>query len=336
VPDLSWHIAGATAEAGARVQATIEVGTLSDGSPIQIPVVLLNGGEPGPTLYVGAGVHGDEITSTATAAHFTVEVDPSRLRGRVICVPVQSPLAFRAHHRLAIQMLFKSPMDQFGTDPFQHFPGDREGNYGQRVAWHLYQLMSTADAAVDMHTPTTGGRYVPFVFLPPPTTPPDVYQKTVDMARAFSPDFILKAQSGVYVGEGTGHRTAAEAGIPAFGFEVGEGGHLQLDGIRRGVDGLLNVLKHLGMIDGPPQVLGPCRELSSMTAVRATSGGLWELDAPLGIEVKGGDRLGVVRDIWGTVVQEVIAPHDGPFMRATTFGSVSSGDRLIQIGVEVG
>jgi hypothetical protein len=101
------------------------------------------------------------------------------------------------------------------------------------------------------------------------------------------------------------------------------------------VAGLLNVLKHLGMLEGGAQVLGPCRVLSSMTAVRATHGGLWELDAVLGSECQKGDVLGVVRDIWGQVVQEVTAPHAGPFMRATTFGSVATGDRLIQIGVEV-
>jgi predicted deacylase len=336
VSDAGWEILGTRVRQGTRVKTSIEVGTLSDSSAVHIPVVLINGARRGPTAYIGAGVHGDEISSTATAAHLMNELDPAAVRGRVICVPVQSPLAFRAHHRLAIQMLFKSPMDQFGTDPFQHFPGDAEGNYGQRVARHLFDLISTADAMVDMHTPTTGGRYVPFVFLPPPTIAPDVYQKSIDMAEAFSPDFILKTDAGVYVGEGTGHRTAAQDGIPAFGFEVGEGGHLQLDGVRRGVAGLRNVLRHLGILEGTPEVLGPCRVVSSMTAVRATHGGLWELEADLGVEVEGGDRLGVVRDIWGDVVQEVTAPHAGPFMRATTFGSVASGDRLIQIGVEAG
>lgn len=334
--EVSWEFLGVTVKPGTRITTTIDAGSLSDGSPILIPVILANGIAPGPTVYIGAGVHGDEITSTSTAGHFMLEVDPAQLHGRVICVPVQSPLAFRAHHRLAIQLLFRSPMDQFGTDPFQHFPGDAEGNYGQRIARHLFDMMSTADAAVDMHTPTTGGRYVPFVFLPPPTVAEDVYQKSMDIANAFCPDFILKTDSGVYVGEGTGHRTAAEFGIPAFGFEVGEGGRLQLDGVRRGVRGLINVLKYFQMLEGSLQELGPRRVVTSMTPVRATHGGLWELDATLGIDVAHGDLLGVVRDIWGDVVQEVTAPHAGPFMRSTTFGSVASGDRLIQIGVEAG
>jgi predicted deacylase len=335
MPGTVWRVGGTTVLPGTRVNTSVEVGSLGDGSAVTIPVILACGAENGPTVYIGAGVHGDEVTSTATATHAMLEIDPARLRGRVICVPVQSPLAFRAHHRLAMELLIRSPMDQFATDPFMHFPGDGDGNYGQRVARRLFDLMSTADAAFDLHTPTTGGRYVPFVFLPPPTVERGVYERCIAMARAFSPDFVLKADSGVYVGEGTGHVAAARAGIPAFGFEVGEGGHLEQDGVRRGVAGLVNGLRHLGLLEGEPEQLGPCRFVESMTAVRAARGGLWELEASLGVDVEEGECLGVVRDVLGEVVQEVRAPHAGPLMRITTFGAVGSTERLVQIGVEI-
>jgi predicted deacylase len=334
--DTAWKINGLAVAAGTRANTSIEVGTMSDGSPVEILVTLIRGAEDGPTVYIGGGVHGDEITSTATVIDVARKLEPTRLRGRVICVPAQSPLAFRAHHRLAMQLLGRSPMDQFATDPFMHFPGDLTGNYGQVVAGHLYELMKTANAVLDLHTPTTGGRYVPFIFLPPPTVPADAYQRSIELAKAVSPDFILKTDSGVYVGDGTAHVACARAGIPGFGFEVGEGGHLQLDGVRRGAAGLQNALRHLGILEGDPEVLGPCRIISSMTPVRAVRGGIWELEAALGVDVEEGERMGTVRNLWGDVVQEVRAPISGPFMRSTTFGSVASGERLVQVGVEAG
>ncbi len=330
----TWEINGVSVEPGSIERTAIPVGTMSDGSPVEIQVILIRGVEDGPTAYIGAGVHGDEVTSTATVVHLLRDLDPTRLRGRVIAVPVQSPLAFRAHHRLAIQLLARSPMDQFATDPFMHFPGDSTGNYGQVVAAKLFALISSSDALFDLHTPTTGGRYVPFIFLPPPSVPRDVYERAIALANAFSPDFILKTDAGVYVGESTAHVAAARAGIPGFGWEVGEGGHLQLDGVKRGAAGLRNGLMHLGMLEGSPNQLGPARVITSMTPVRAEHGGIWELEAPLGIDVEKGDCLGLVRNLWGDVLQEVRAPHAGPFMRSTTFGSVSSSERLIQIGVE--
>ena len=334
-PPAIWKINDVEVDPGTKVRTRIEIGTMSDGSPIAIPVLLVRGAEDGPTAYIGGGVHGDEINSTASVARLSAQLDPTRLRGRVICVPVQNPLAFRAHHRLAMQLLFRSPMDQFPTDPFTHFPGALDGNYGQVVAARLFALMRTAGALFDLHTPTTGGRYTPFVFLPPPTVSQDVYERSIALARAFSPDFILKTDSGVYVGEGAAHVAASRAGIPSFGFEVGEGGHLQQEGVERGVAGLVNALKFLGILEGDPVDLGPCRVVSSMTAVRAQRGGIWELQARLGTDVDVGDRLGVIRDLYDEVVQEVRAPHAGPFMRATTFGSVASGERLAQIGVEI-
>ncbi|MEA2245472.1 MAG: uncharacterized protein QOH46_1 [Solirubrobacteraceae bacterium] len=306
---------------------------LTDGTPVTLPVVVINGASEGPTMYVGGGVHGDEVGAIAIVQRVIQEIDASELSGRVVCVPVQNPLAFQMHHRLSLQLVQVSPMDQFPGDPWLQFPGVADGNGTQAIAAKLWELMTGADVVVDVHTPTTGGRYVPFIFVPPARVG-DGAARSLELAKAFRPDFILNATEGVYVQDGTPHVELAKRGIPAFGFEVGEGGRVEEECVARGWEGVRNLMRHLGMLPGEHQAEPAPRIVSSMTAVRTQRGGLWSCDVPLGREMSAGDAIGTVTAPWGELVDELTSPHAGPLMRLTTFASVAGSDRIAQIGIE--
>lgn len=330
----AFRVAGLEAEAGTKSVGTVTALELVDGSTVDYPVALIAGAKSGPSVYVGAAIHGDEVNGVEIAHEVIRQIDPAQLMGNVVCVPMQNPLALRMQHRLPLQLLIKSPMDQFPGDPWMCFPGNRDGNSSEAMAAVLFDMMRTADAVIDIHTPTTGGKYVPFIFLPHPRAG-GVRDKAMDLAKAFSPDFILAAESGVYVMDGSLHVTVAEHGIPAFGVELGEGGRIEQACIDRGVSGVLNVLRHLGMLSSPIESSGPPRVIASMTAMRAKRGGMLHMHASLGAEVKEGELLASITDRFGDVVEEIKAVHSGPFMRTTTFATVSSGERVAQIGVEV-
>jgi predicted deacylase len=313
----------------------LRVMELADGAPVTLAVVVINGAGEGPTMYLGGGVHGDEVGATAIVQRAIREIEPADLSGRVVCVPVQNPLAFQMHHRLSLQLIGASPMDQFPGDPWLQFPGDADGNGTQAIAGRLWGLMTAADVVVDVHTPTTGGRYVPFIFVPPARVGEGA-ARSLELARAFRPDFILNATSGVYVQDGTPHVELARRGIPAFGFEVGEGGRVEEACVSRGWQGIANLLRHLEMLPGAPDSEPEPRVVTSMTAVRTDRGGLLSSQGRLGAELRTGDPIGVVTTPWGECVAELTSPHDGPLMRTTTFASVAGSDRIAQIGVEDG
>jgi predicted deacylase len=308
---------------------------LPDGSGVELTVVEFSGRESGPRVYVGGGVHGDEVGAVAIVQRLIQRLDSSQLRGTVVCVPVQNALAFQMHHRLALQHVGRSPMDQFPGDPWLTFPGDPSGNGGAVVAAQLFEWMTEADAVIDVHTPTTGGRYVPFIFVPPVRVG-ETSRESLRLARVFGPDFILDTTEGIYVSDGTPHVELARRGVPAFGFEIGEGGRVVDSETERGVEGVLNVLVELGMLE---PVEAPAREprvVSSMTALRAHRGGMLSWAVDLGAEVREGELLAQITDLAGDVVEEIVATHAGPLMRITTFGAVAATDRIAQIGVEVG
>jgi predicted deacylase len=320
-------------EPGTRCLNRIPLIELADGTSVTLPVMVINGAGDGPTVYVGGGVHGDEVGATAIVTRVIREVDPGRLNGRLVCVPVQNPLAFQVHHRLSLQLVQKSPMDQFPGDPWLDFPGNRDGNGAQSIAGVLFDLMSAADAVVDIHTPTTGGRYVPFIFVPPERVG-EGHEGSLELARAFRPDFILNTTAGVYVEDGRPHVELARRGIPAFGFEVGEGSRAEEPDVARGWRGVRSLLQHLEMLGGERDVQPEPRVVSSMTPIRATRGGLLAPAVELGAEVDAGDLIATITAPTGDVVEEIVSPHAGPLMRLTTFAAVAGSDRIAQIGVD--
>lgn len=305
---------------------------VSDGTSVTIPVVVVRGASPGVAVYLGAAIHGDEIGGVHVVHEVLARLDPSRVNGTLVAVPVQNALAFQQQHRLPLGLLTKSPMDQFPGDPWMSFGDQDNGNSASLVARRLSSLIGLCDAAIDLHTPTTGGRYVQFAFLPPETAGP-AYVDARKLAEAFAPDVILAETQGVYVLHGTLHVTATQRGIPSFGVEFGEGGRYDPTGVAATADGVLRAMASLGMGVIAPEAPGVPLVIKRMTAVRSTRGGLLRTQAELGTELVRGQPIATIQDVHGTVVETITAPHDGRFMRTTTFQVVNEGERVVQVGL---
>ncbi len=72
---------------------------MSDGSTLEFPLIEITGAKPGPALYLGGAIHGDEVNGVRIIGRIAQEIDPSRLRGRLFAVPIQNPLAFKTRSR---------------------------------------------------------------------------------------------------------------------------------------------------------------------------------------------------------------------------------------------
>ena len=331
--DKKLEIPGIRLVRGERAQTRMRVLELADGSPVELPVVALRGAKPGPVFYLGAAFHGDEINGVELVNRLARSLDLRALKGTIVAVPVQNPLAFRVQHRYFVGHLIKSPLDQSPADPWVSFPGDADGNMAALIAHALFaNLMGGADYLVDVHTPTTGGRYAPFAFLPPPSLGA-VAAEAEEMAKAFGADFILATEQGIYVHEQSPHVVMAKRGAVAMGIELGEGGRVEGEVTKRGLDGLMNLLRRIGMLEDGAAKLGRRMVISSMTIVRAHRGGLLERKVELNEEVAKGQLLATVSDVFGEIVERIAAPHAAPVVRITTFPVVSAGERVVQLGV---
>ncbi|HSR10016.1 MAG TPA: succinylglutamate desuccinylase/aspartoacylase family protein, partial [Thermodesulfobacteriota bacterium] len=153
-------IGSASAEIGDKAQGFIKVGELSGPSEIVIPVLILNGKEDGPVLWINGGVHGDEVNVVMVSRRLAAGLNPGQLKGAVVFTPVCNPLATQWRHKL-------NPYDYLDLD--QQFPGDPNGLISQRLAHHLFQeIKAKANYLINFHTAAT-----------PYTAPPYTVYKVV-------------------------------------------------------------------------------------------------------------------------------------------------------------
>lgn len=331
--DDKLEVEGVQLVRGTTATRRIRALELADGSWVELPLMVLRGHRPGPVFYLGAAFHGDEVNGVEIVTRFARTVDVDALRGTILIVPVQNPLAFQVQHRYFVGHMLKSPLDQSPADPWVSFPGDANGNIASLIAHTLFsQLMRQADYLIDIHTPTTGGRYAPFAFLPPGSVG-GVVSECESLAKAFGADFVLAADRGVYVCPESPHVAMARRGAIAMGIEVGEGSRVETEVTERGLKGLNNVFRHVGMMDESKQSFGRQMVISSMTVVRAHRGGLLQRRVNLNDEVKQGQVLATITNTFGQLVEEICAPHEGPVVRVATFPLVSAGERIVQLGV---
>jgi predicted deacylase len=328
--DLS--VAGVSVAPGRSLRTSLPLVEMPDGTTVSLPLVLVNGAQPGTRLYLGAAIHGDEVNGVEILARAMAHVNPAHLAGSIVCVPVQNPLAFHNDHRLPIGHYLKSPLDQSPADPWSIFPGNAEGNFAERLAATLHSLVTSCEYAIDCHTPTRGGRYPPIAILPSMRLG-EAARRACDFAVAFGAGYIMKTESGFYIRDGILCVEATKAGVPAFTFEIGEGGRVEPDMIADGVRCVLNAMRYLEMIPG---AVVPPREdvrMKEFVGVRATRGGILHTEAQLGVRVKRGDILARTVSIHGDEVEKFSAPVDGVFIRSTTLSTVTTGERVITVGV---
>jgi uncharacterized protein len=325
-------IGGAAVAPGSRVRLQLPLVELADGAKVNLPVVVINGAHPGPRLYLGAAIHGDEVNGVAILSEALASLDPRTLAGGIICVPVQHPLAFYADHRIPISQFMKSPLDQAPIDAWTCFPGDPQGNLAQIVAATLFSLIRQCSCVIDIHTPTRGGRYVPIAILPSAAIGASAETATW-LAEQVATGYIMKTNVGMYVSPGILCVEATRAGVPGFTFEIGEGGQLERAMIDEGARCIRNALIGLGMIGGERRLPETSFIMREFLGIRAKRGGLLHTLVPLGREVRRGESLARIVDIYGDVVETILAPEPGVFVRATTLSTVSTGERVATLGL---
>src|SRR5262249_21307307 len=216
------RVGAITADRGEVAKGLLHVGELADGcSPIQVPVILLNGAQDGPLAYLHAGSNGQETISAIETMRRLVRetLDARHVRGAVIIVPAANLLAHQAASRIAPHYGVREG-GAFGGDLHRLWPGDPAGSLSQRVAHAIWTtIVSQADVVVDYHTTTSPG--LPFTLLyqeSEASRPPgydELWRRTVELASAFGLTVVRGLPSPT-----TLSGASMAAGRPAFMVEI--------------------------------------------------------------------------------------------------------------------
>jgi len=88
VPDPKPFRYDAEVEPGEKRRIRYEIGETYLGDPIEIPVTIINGEAGGPTLFLSAGIHGDELNGVKVVQEVADRYSPGDLHGTLVCLRV--------------------------------------------------------------------------------------------------------------------------------------------------------------------------------------------------------------------------------------------------------
>jgi uncharacterized protein len=295
-------------------QQQLQVG----GFKVDLPIFLINGNTEGRTLAITAGMHGCEYAGIAAALQLGHRLQPARLCGRIILLPLVNVPAF--YQRIP----YVCPLD--GRNISRLFPGKADGSASEQIAFWLWEnVIRRVDYFVDLHGGDLCEALTPYVNCHHSDSSP-VNDKCLELAKAYGLPFVKKTSRKT-----TAYGFAAEAGIPSFLAEAGGQGTCSPEAVALHADGLDRLLRHLGMIDGPPCEPRPVQLLSRSVGLRCEHDGFYYPKVAVGERVREGQDLGAVLDFRGNVLQSLIAPTDGVVLVLISSLAVSNGGPLLSI-----
>ncbi|MEQ8370021.1 MAG: succinylglutamate desuccinylase/aspartoacylase family protein [Alphaproteobacteria bacterium] len=297
---------------GQRAEYALSAYIGGDGAPLTVPVQVIAGHGPSPVTLLIAGVHGDEPEGPRALHHLWRTLDPARVRGRLVLVPVAHPPAFLANQRL-------SPLD--GKDMNRSFPGDPAGSPTQRIAhalWH--QVVSQAQFVFSMHSWSRHGETLPYVEVPGAGAPTAATCWSMADGAGFARVRLVDWPAGLLV------KCANGAGIPAIEAEIGGGGVSQAGFQTLYRARLAGLLHHLEMIAAaPPPREGPAAAFTARH-IPAPAGGLLDCAVELGDPVSAGQTLATLRQPNGAPITTITAPLAGTVAVRWRWATVQPGD----------
>ena len=284
-------------------------------------VHVFRGKKNGPRLLVSAGVHGDEINGVEIARRLRASKSVTRLTGDLIIVPIVNIPAFIARSRYLPDR----------RDLNRLFPGSAVGSHGSRCA-HIFmtEVASKCTHIIDLHTASNNRTNLP--------------QLRIDFdlpgnrnfAGAFKAPVVINSTSP----QGSLREALTRLGKHAAVYEAGAEMTLDMPAVRFGQRGIINVMRHLGMLKPSRSKSSKATTKKTRTAfceksswLRAPTGGIFRAQVPLGRAVSPEVAVGVVADPFSNQETPVFPDNEGIIIGRTNAPLVDEGDALFHIAI---
>ncbi|MEM7611134.1 MAG: succinylglutamate desuccinylase/aspartoacylase family protein [Pseudomonadota bacterium] len=298
---------------GQRRSVELPVTDLYTHTGMSMPVEVINGRLDGPTLFVCAAIHGDEINGVEIVRRLLASKSLSRLRGTLIAIPIVNVLGFLNLSRYLPDR----------RDLNRSFPGSQRGSAASRLAYiFCEQIVRQADFGIDLHTAAVHRANLPQIRaqLNNPVTR--------ELADAFAAPVIVDASQR----EGSLRSFAISRDMPLLVYEAGEALRFDEMSIRAGVRGVLRVMRKIGMLPGkPPAPFGDPVIARDSAWVRAPQSGIVVYRAKLGARVKKDEVVATLSDPFGNNLYDVSSPHHGIVIGSAQLPLAHEGDALCHI-----
>ncbi len=318
-------VGGVTSSPGELKSGFITVPAGSDGPEIRIPITIVNGKKKGPVLALTAGIPGYEYPPILALQKLRRQLDPEKMSGSVIMIHVVNMPSFLK------RTIYYNPHDWKNQN--RVFPGKIDGSMTERIAYQITnEVLKQCDFHLDLHCGDGNEDLMTYLYYTE-TGNPKLDKKTLDLAKNFGFKVIIHVTARP---EGEPASMCARAslfmGKPALTVECGKLGRTNEEDITAILNGCSNILKHLNMIEGQPELLFDPVWIRKTTYIRSENEGIFYPLSQGGRYVQKGELLGYLTDFFGNIIQKAIAPHEGIVMYIIATPPMSKGEPMVKIG----
>lgn len=290
--------------------------------PICVPVLILKGESTHPVVGMTAAIHGNELNGIPIIQQLVQEIDVKDLKGTIIAIPGLNAVSLTLHQRTFFDE----------TDLNRIFPGKKNGNRSEQYVWAINQkILTQLDYLIDLHTASFGRENCLYVRAELDDA------KMAKMASWQEADIILSSSGAASVNASSTSRTMrAEAmlkGIATITIELGNPQVYQEDLIERGLKGVKNTIRGLGLIDTPLESVSQPVFCKKSYWIYIDQGGYLEVPVALKQRLKKGDTIGILRNPFGDIIKTYTCPEDGIVIGKSSNPVNMSGGRIIHLGI---
>ncbi len=309
-----------------------------------LPVIIAQGREEGPCIWLTTGIHGTEHAGPWVLYELLTQELVDHLSGTIVAIPSLCPVGARVHKYVPYivdtnpnRLWPDGKPEATRRDPEKRPPSSLEVAYKRLFAL----IQETADYLIDYHNAMTGS--LSFAFRDRVLYRADENEaqnkaeaealaaRMNEMLRAYGHTIINEFAVEQYI-ENDLHRSTSGAAlltarIPAFTAELGTGHMPDPAMVQAALAGTRNVLRWAGMLDGEMEPIIGIQIVDAGFPVRRTM----TLRAPApcialhlkeaGDLVQAGEAVAELRDVWGRPLPEspLRAEQDG-FVFGRGFG----------------
>ncbi len=299
---------------GERKIIQLEVGSLYDYTPLSIPVEIIRGKDDGPSLFISAAIHGDEINGVEAIGRISKRSALKKIKGTLFLIPIVNVFGFNNKSRYLPDR----------RDLNRCFPGSKSGPLGNRLA-HVFlkEIVSKCTHGIDLHTGAIHRSNLPQIRACIDN------EETKALAESFGVPVIIHSQTK----DGSLREAARKKGVRTLLYEGGEALRFEEDAIRSAERGCLSTMRSIGMLPKLKNSKNKSRPHIGKSSywVRAPHGGSFRAMKKLGDKVAKGDVLAIISDPFGEQRHEAVVQHEGIIIGCSMIPLVNRGDAMFHI-----
>ena len=320
-------VGSAMARPGQKATGYLQVPAGLDGAT-DIPVMVINGAKPGPTLALVAGAHGTEYASVIALMKLAEEGNASMLSGALIVAPLLNIASFSQ------KVPHLNPVD--GKNMNRLYPGKPDGTQTERALWAVNkQIVERCDYLIDFHGGDLDENMRRYSYWPN-SGDDRLDAATRGMVLAFGFDHIIiqhtKPTDPRTPGVTTLTRQAQDLGKPAIAVEAGHAGTTDAEDVDALVHGTVAVMRHLKMLPGPVDAVEHPLWINRYSVVSSDRDGVFYPLAKPEAYVEKGSTLGYLTDYFGKKIEDIGSPVSGVIIYIGAVPSMKKGDNVAYVG----